>query len=97
MAKLVVYYPQQDGATFDRTYYTQTHIPLVEQLWGPSGLTGADVLWPGDGAQPFAAMVVLSFENGAAIDAALASGGTANIMGDVAKFTNIQPGIYRAA
>lgn len=96
MASLVVSYPRHEGAKFDADYYRTTHIPLVERHWSEHGLTGADILWPADDTQPNAAMVVLSFRDSAAIDAALGSPGTAAVMGDIAQFTNIQPAIYRA-
>lgn len=97
MANLVVSYPLHDGATFDADYYRDTHIPLVEESWGPSGLTGAEILWPADDAQPVAAMVVLRFRDAAAIDAAMGSPATGAVMADIANFTNIQPSIYRTA
>ena len=97
MANLVVSYPLHEGASFDADYYRDTHIPLVEQSWGPCGLTGAEILWPADPAQPVAAMVVLRFRDGAAIDAAMASPATAAVMADIANFTDIQPSIYRTA
>ncbi|MFN3991100.1 MAG: EthD family reductase [Erythrobacter sp.] len=95
MANLVVSYPRHEGARFDADYYRDTHIPLVERAWGPVGMTGAQILWPADNAQPHAAMVVLSFASSAAIDAALGSPATPEVLGDVAKFTDIQPVIYR--
>lgn len=97
MANLVVSYPRHEGAHFDADYYRDTHIPLVEESWAAIGLTGAQILWPADAAQPFAAMVVLAFRDAAAIDAAMASPATAAVMADVANFTNIQPTIYRTA
>lgn len=97
MAHLVVSYPKHAGATFDAAYYRDTHIPLVEEAWGDCGLTGADILWPADEDQPNAAMVVLTFRDSAAIDAAMASPRTPEVLGDVANFTNIQPSLYRTA
>jgi len=97
MANLVVSYPRREGAHFDADYYRDVHIPLVERSWQAVGLTGAQILWPADADQPAAAMVVLSFRDSAAIDAALASETTAAVMADVANFTDIQPTIYRTA
>ena len=97
MADLVVSYPRSDGARFDADYYRDTHIPLVEDSWGGFGMTGAQILWPADDGQPNVAMVVLRFRDAAAIDAALGSPGTAAVMDDIAKFTNIAPVIYRTA
>jgi uncharacterized protein (TIGR02118 family) len=95
MATLVVSYPQAEGTRFDADYYRDTHIPLVEASWGEFGLTDAEILWPADGAQPAAAMVLLRFRDAAAIDAAMGSAATAAVMSDVPKFTDIQPSIYR--
>ena len=95
MANLVVSYPQAEGTHFDADYYRNTHIPLVEASWGEYGLTAAEILWPADGAQPLAAMVVLRFRDAAAIDAAMALPATAEVMADIPNFTTIQPSIYR--
>lgn len=97
MANLVVSYPLHEGAHFNADYYRDTHIPLVEETWGECGLTGAEILWPADAAQPVAAMVVLRFRDAAAIDAAMASPATGAVMADIPCFTNIQPSIYRTA
>ncbi len=96
MATLIVSYPTHAGARFDAAYYTATHIPLVERLWTPHGFTGAEVLFPA-GEQPWKASVLLRFSSQAAIDAALASPDTPQVLGDVANFTDIAPVIYRAA
>jgi len=96
MATLIVSYPTHPGAHFDAAYYAGTHIPLAQQLWGPFGLTGAEILFP-DGNQPWKAAVLLRFADAAAIDTALASAGTPEVLADVAKFTDIAPVIYRSA
>lgn len=95
MATLIVSYPKHEGARFDAAYYTATHIPLVERLWTAHGFTGAEVLLPA-GDQPWAAAVLLRFASQAAVDAALASPNTPQIMADVGNFTDIAPVIYRA-
>lgn len=97
MANLVVSYPLHEGAHFDAAYYRDTHIPLVEQSWSACGMTGAEILMPADNAQPMAAVVIVRFNDDAAIDAALMSPATPAVMADVARFTNIQPIIYRTA
>lgn len=97
MANLVVSYPLHEGAHFDADYYRDTHIPLVEESWGECGMTGSEILWPADAAQPVAAMVVLRFRDAAAIDAAMASPATGAVMADIGNFTNIQPSLYRTA
>lgn len=96
MATIVVAYPAGEGAKFDRAYYAEKHIPLAQQAWGDKGLIGAEVLFPHGDGQPYAGMVTLKFESQAAIDQALASAGTAQVMADVPNFTNILPVMFRA-
>lgn len=97
MASLVVTYPRSEGATFDAEYYANVHIPLARKHWEPCGMTAADVLFPADAAQPYAAMVVMRFADAAAIDKAMAAPGTPEVMGDVPKFTSIRPNVFRSA
>lgn len=96
MATLIVSYPVHPGARFDAAYYAQTHIPLAQRHWASHGLIGAEILFP-EGEQPWKAAVLLRFADGAAIDAALASAGTPDILADITNFTDITPVIYRAA
>ncbi|WP_333840640.1 EthD family reductase [Novosphingobium sp.] len=96
MATIVVSYPATEGARFDTDYYTASHIPLVHKVWGPHGLTEAEVLFPA-GGQPWIAAVLLRFESQAAIDASLADPATGDVMGDVPNFSDIHPVVYRAA
>ncbi|MDR3449764.1 MAG: EthD family reductase [Alphaproteobacteria bacterium] len=96
MATLIVSYPATDGARFDRDYYVGTHIPIARAAWTAHGLESAEVLFPADASQPLAGMVLLRFTDQAALDAALASPGTAGVIGDVANFTDIVPAMFRA-
>lgn len=96
MATLIVSYPATEGATFDQDYYLSTHIPLAQSAWGRFGLQSAEVLFPAEGPQPLAGLVILRFARQADIDAALASAGTAEVVADVGNFTNLTPVIFRA-
>ncbi|WP_412529825.1 EthD family reductase [Burkholderia lata] len=96
MATLIVRYPAVEGVEFDREYYLATHIPLVRAAWGEFGLQSAEILFPAPGPQPDACVTVLRFSEQAGIDAALASARTAEVVGDVPSFTNVQPAIFRA-
>ncbi len=89
-------YPSREGAKFDRAYYDSKHMPLVQEKWGPLGLTGFEVLYPTPGEQPFAAQTLVRFRDQAAIDAALTSPAAAEIIGDIPNFTNITAVILRA-
>ncbi|HDR9482562.1 TPA: EthD family reductase [Burkholderia aenigmatica] len=96
MTTLIVSYPSAEGGTFDREYYLSNHTALVRSAWGEFGLQSAEVLFPSPTPQPFACMAILRFSDQAAIDAALSSAKTAEVMGDVKNFTNITPTIFCA-
>ncbi|WP_164157670.1 EthD family reductase [Sandarakinorhabdus rubra] len=91
MAKLVVTYPAQPGATFDRDYYVKVHLPLAQKHFGPAGMTGSEALFPLAPDAAFVCVGILHFRDPAAIGAAMAAPGAGEVMADVAKFTNIQP------
>lgn len=90
-----VFYPATAGARFDAAYYNASHIPLVEQAFQSTGLAGVQVLHglsAGDGGPaPYVAMAHLSFENTDALQASLTGPRAAEVFGDIAKFTTIQP------
>ncbi len=86
-----VTYLQTPGAHFDRAYYVSHHLPLVREAWGPFGLESIDAFFPaGDGAG-MEAIAICRFRDTAALKAALAAPGTAEVMADVKQFTNISP------
>lgn len=92
MGVLVVSYPAEAGNRFDTDYYLATHMPLVEKHWGPHGMTGARPLIGGAGpAGRLAAMVLIDFTPGTAIDALLGDPASAPVFADVANFTDIAP------
>jgi uncharacterized protein (TIGR02118 family) len=86
MIRLSVLYPATDGATFDHDYYRDTHVPLAVQSWG---LDGAAIDKGIDG--PYVAAVHFTFESVEAMGEAMASDGTAAVMGDIANYTTIAP------
>lgn len=95
MGVLVVSYPAEAGNRFDADYYLATHMPLVEKHWAPRGMTGARPLIGGAGpAGRLAAMVLIDFAPGTAIDALLADPASAPVFADVANFTDIAPAAY---
>lgn len=94
-AALIVTYPATPGATFDRDYYTATHMPLVKAKWGPLGLTDAVALFPDDVDPAAVAVAVLTFTDGATRDAAMSAPVAAEVFGDVANFTTIAPAAQR--
>ena len=90
-----VIYPRREGATFDFDYYQRTHLPLVVSLWAEAGLTGAEALRgtaAADGSKsPFVTIALLRFGSMDGFQAAMGGPHAAEIIGDVANFTNIQP------
>ena len=87
MIKASVYYPNGEGTTFDHDYYKATHVPMCVGAWSP---LKAEIDKGIDG-QPTAAAVHLYFDSMEAMGAAMASPKTAEIMADVANYTNITP------
>lgn len=95
MIVVSVLYPSSDGAKFDQAYYDATHIPLVKDAFGSTGLKDVLVfkgLPGGDGAPPpYVAMAHLVFEDIGGLQASMGGPRAAEVMADVAKFTNISP------
>ena len=90
-----VLYPTAEGKKFDFDYYTATHIPLVQEVFGPAGLKSVDVhqgLSAGDGgAAPFAAIAHLNFDSPEAMQTAFTAARAGEVMADIANFTDITP------
>lgn len=95
MVILSVLYPATEGATFDWDYYNATHIPLVKEAFGATGLTDAQVLKPAptpDGrTPPYLCIANLTFDAPASIQASVGGPRAAEVFGDIAKFTNVTP------
>ena len=93
MTVVTVLYPAGDGATFDHDYYRDHHMPMVERLWGPLGMTGARVLrgvpGPDGKGPPFVVMTHLTWPDAQAFAKAAEAHG-AEIFRDVRNFTNIR-------
>jgi uncharacterized protein (TIGR02118 family) len=86
MIRMSVYYPATDGATFDHDYYRDTHVPLACSAWG---LDSAEIDKGVDG--PHVAAVHFRFESVEAMQAAMGSPRTGEVMADVANYTTIAP------
>ncbi|WP_353199833.1 EthD family reductase [Sandarakinorhabdus sp.] len=91
MATLVVTYVAQPGATFDRDYYVNVHLPLAAKHFGPAGMTGSQALFPLAPDAPTLCVGLLTFTDAAALGAAMQVAGAGEVMADVANFTNVQP------
>lgn len=86
MIRLSVLYPSGEGSTFDHDYYRDKHVPLAMKTWG---LSEAQIDRGIDG--PYVAAVHFNFESLEAIGAAMGLPGTADVLADVANYTNITP------
>ncbi|WP_175887431.1 EthD family reductase [Burkholderia contaminans] len=90
----VVSYRRATGARFDARYYVEQHIPLVEKSWKPYGLESVDAFFPARQDSEVAVVAMCRFTDRAALDAAFASAGTADVMADIGAFTDIAPDRY---
>jgi uncharacterized protein (TIGR02118 family) len=81
-----VFYPETEGATFDQDYYVNTHVPLACKAWG---LDSAEIDKGVNG--PYIAAVHFKFASMDALNEAMASPGTGEVLADVANYTTIAP------
>ena len=94
MLKVNVLYPAVDGAQFDMNYYLNQHTPMLRDRFGPAlksiaiehGLAGPAP----DTAASFIVLCHLGFASVEAFQTAFAPH-AAEIMGDIANYTNVQP------
>lgn len=86
MIRFSVLYPRSEGATFDHDYYRDEHVPLAVRTWG---LDGAEIDKGVDG--PYEAAVHFRFASVEALQQALASEGTGDVIADIANYTTITP------
>ncbi|KAK4703764.1 hypothetical protein P7C70_g2450, partial [Phenoliferia sp. Uapishka_3] len=85
-AVLSVYYPR--GEKFDMDYYLQKHMAVCAKEWG-SALLGYTVSTFAEGE--YSVVTQIFWESKETLGAALGSSGTANVMGDIANFTDVKP------
>ncbi|WP_206244804.1 EthD family reductase [Novosphingobium terrae] len=94
MIKVSVFYPADGGEKFDHAYYREKHLPMIQQRLGAAclgyeidkGLAGGA---PGS-PPPFVAMCHIFSDSLESFQAAFAPH-AAEIMGDVAHYTDITP------
>jgi uncharacterized protein (TIGR02118 family) len=85
MIRVSVLYPSGEGTTFDHDYYAATHVPMCTGAWNvpaeiDKGVNG-----------PYLAAVHFTFDSMEHMQSAMASPKTAEIMADVANYTNATP------
>ena len=91
---VTVLYPAKDGARFDFDYYKTHHAPMVDEVWKPQSaeiLKG--VACAGGSAPPYLLSASFRFASPEALQAAMADPRGAELMADVAKFTDITPSV----
>jgi len=90
MIRVTVVYPRNEGSRFDAAYWLGTHMPLVgAKLPGVSweaDLAGAD--------QPHYAIAFLTFPSMVEFGAAMGSADGAEVVADMANYTDVQPAMY---
>lgn len=94
MATVTVLYPAKEGATFDMDYYQAKHMPLVAKRWGPFGLKDFQITDLRKSAQPYTVQATLHWDKLDGFAKAVAEHGP-EIMGDVEKFSSVQPVIIQ--
>ncbi len=88
-----VIYPKSANSRFDHDYYLRSHIPLVNRTYGAHGMQSFKAMRgtssPG-GAAAYELIALLEFAD---MDSFIKAAGAHadEVMGDVAKFTDIQP------
>ena len=91
MIRVSVLYPETEGATFDHDYYASTHVPMALKAWG---LDSAEIDKGVNG--PYVAAVHFTFESLEAMQSAMGSEGTGELMADMANFTTISPVLHQS-
>jgi uncharacterized protein (TIGR02118 family) len=97
MIRAAVLYPKTNEGRFDLDYYLNKHIPMVKERLTPFGLIRTEVDEGVGGLAPdqpaaYVVMASLVFESVEDLQKGLAAHG-AEIMGDIANYTNLQPQI----
>ena len=93
MIRVSVLYPNSEGATFDKSYYLNSHMAMVREKLGPTLLK--DEIWSGvdaPGLPPATYLYLLHmyFESVEAFGAGFQEyGGT--FMEDIPNYTNVAP------
>ena len=91
MTNLFVVYSGAEQTRFDRSYYVERHVPLVERLWSPLGMQSISALFPHDANRGTICVCICGFSDKAAIQAAIKDPQSHIIMDDIRHFTDSEP------
>lgn len=89
-----VLYPAEADATFDLSYYLNSHMPLVSKQWTSFGLQGWKVVQfeaGPDGSKPYSIAALLTWDSLDGLKSALGSDAGKVVLGDVENFSNKGP------
>ncbi|KXT17480.1 hypothetical protein AC579_5694 [Pseudocercospora musae] len=91
-----VMYPNEDDATFDMKYYTETHMPLVDKHWKELGLIGWSVAKFESGHPPgskplYSVATTLVWQSREHAEKALTHESAQQVFSDVPNFSNKEP------
>ena len=94
MHRLTVLYPAKDGEAFNYDYYFGSHHKLCISRLKPAGMLSCEfdrgLSDPAGGKPPYVAIAYLKFNSADDLQKALAKYG-AEIVGDIANYTKIEP------
>lgn len=91
MITMFVTYAGDAKTPFNREHWINVHLPLVRECWGPYGLECVGGFFPGDDGVRLIAVAACIFRDRHAMQAALASPRTAEVMADVDQVTAVKP------
>jgi uncharacterized protein (TIGR02118 family) len=93
MVTLMAMYPA--SAPFDRTYYFEKHMPLVEKNLAPHGLKKATVHTvsgtPSGSPAPYHVVTLLYFDDAATLESAFGTPDGAAVVADIPNFFKADP------
>lgn len=92
---VTVMYPYSEGARFDWDYYVGTHMPLVREAFGPTGLADARALkglpGPNGAPPPYVAIALITYPDHESVVASMTGPRAGDVAGDLPNFTDITP------
>jgi len=88
---IYVYYQGAPLTRFDRDYYVKRHLPLCMESWQKYGLQSVSAFYPALDQSGTIAICECVFRDEAAVDAAFNSPEVAEVMADIARYTDASP------
>lgn len=92
---IYVYYRGTPQTRFDRDYYVKRHLPLCLKSWQQYGLLSVSAFNPAQDQNGTIAICECIFRDESAVEAAFNSPEAAQVMVDVARYTDATPARMR--